>query len=168
MFEVSCILRKRCLAIDSDGLEDDNYVSMKFLISFLAFLIGMTYFSLSGKADESESEETPLEEQMGEMNVFFKKIRKTEDAVEGAKFARSAQETAINSLAFIPIITEKVTDPAQKEKDIADYKRMVGLTYVAFCEVELAFLEGDMEKVNEIVDRLRKLKKQGHTKYIED
>ena len=131
---------------------------------FFALIISCSYMLTAVQADE----ETPLGETMGDMNVYFKKMRKTDDAKEGVELARKAQATCLKSLEYIPAMTEKVDNAEQKAKDIADYNRLVGLTYVGFCRIEMAFLNSDLEEAADIIDELRKLKKEGHEKYIEE
>ena len=105
---------------------------------------------------------------MSEMNGYYKKMRRTEDGAEGAKLAREAQKTAIASLEFVPQLTEETKTGADKVKDIAEYRRLVGATFVSFCELELAFLNEDFTLVETIIDDLRDLKKEGHKKFIKE
>ena len=116
----------------------------------------------------AEEESTPMADVMSEMNGYYKKMRRTEDATAGAELAREAQRTAIESLQFTPQLTEETKTGAEKVKDVANYRRLIGATFVSFCELELAFLEEDFDKVGEIIDDLRDLKKEGHKAYIKE
>ena len=94
--------QKMADSIDRSRLLDTYYSVMKVLQFLFIPLFSVCFFAPSAWADEKE---TPLTEAMGDMNGYFKKIRKTEDMAEGAKLAREAQGTAIKSLTFIPMIT---------------------------------------------------------------
>ena len=60
-----------------------------------------------------------------------------------------------------------ITDLAEKKKATADYKRLIGLTYVGLCELEMAFLAEDEDKADAAIDNLKELKKEGHRAYID-
>ena len=61
-----------------------------------------------------------------------------------------------------------IKDEKEKAKATADYKRLMGLTLAGLGELELAFLNEDEAKAEEIVDKLKDLKKEGHNAYIEE
>ena len=51
---------------------------------------------------------------------------------------------------------------------IADYRRMMGLSYADLCELELAYLDQDADKVDEVMTKIKAGKKEGHKKYSDD
>ena len=53
-------------------------------------------------------------------------------------------------------------------KASASYRKMMGSLISTLAGMELAFLEGDMDKVKEIVESMREIKKEGHDKFMED
>jgi predicted negative regulator of RcsB-dependent stress response len=59
-------------------------------------------------------------------------------------------------------------DGKEKTKAIADYRRMMGLSYANLSELELAYLEEDEEKVDEAMKKVKAGKKEGHKKYSDD
>ncbi len=61
-----------------------------------------------------------------------------------------------------------IEDAKAKAIAIADTKRMIGLSLAAFAELEMAFINEDAEKAEEIIDKLKDLKKEGHEKYYKD
>ncbi len=137
---------------------------MKFatLWTLILMMAGMT---LSMHADE----ETPLGKEMEAVNDSFKALSKEKDPVKGAALARQAQEGMLKGVAMVPdFITDMVPDPKEKEKAIADYRRLMGETFVVFCKIEIAFLEGKIDEVTKLVDDAKALKKEGHKKYIEE
>lgn len=114
-------------------------------------------------------EETPLGKEMETINDSFKALTKEKDAAKGAALARKAQEGMLKGLTMVPdFITDMIPDPKEKEKALADYRRLMGETYVVFCKIEIAFLEGKMDEVTKLADAAKALKKEGHKKYIEE
>ena len=65
-------------------------------------------------------------------------------------------------------MTEKTEDAALKAAQVAEYKKLLARNYVLLCDYEIAFLNKDEEKADDIYDQLKKIKKEGHTAYIED
>lgn len=114
-------------------------------------------------------EETPLGKEMESINDSFKALTKEKDGAKGAALARKAQEGMLKGLTMVPdFITDMIPDPKEKEKALADYRRLMGETYVVFCKIEIAFLEGKMDEVTKLADDAKALKKEGHKKYIEE
>ena len=117
---------------------------------------------------KAEEEDTPLTGQMEEASGALKKLRRAPDFAAKAALAREGQAAILKSMEYLPAMFKSITDEAEKTKATADYKRLMGLTYAAFAELELAFLAEDEEKADEVIDKLKDLKKEGHNAYIED
>jgi hypothetical protein len=118
------------------------------------------------RADDDE--ETPLGEQMEDVSRALKGLRKAPDFAAKAELARKGQTAVINSLKYLPVMFEGMKDEKVKTKATADFKRMMGQALMLFAELELAFLEEDEDKADEVVDKLKDLKKEGHNAYVED
>ena len=116
------------------------------------------------KADE----DTPLAKQMEAMDDAYKAFRRETDPVKGAESAREAQLAVIKAMAETPTLVEAISDPAEKAKAAAKYRKMLGMLYVTFCDVEMAFLDNDLPKVEELVKAVRESKKEGHGEFIEE
>lgn len=116
----------------------------------------------------AEEKETPLGKQMESFNDAFKAFRKESDPAKGAALARDAQTAVAKGLMELPAMLEKMPDGPAKAKAAAEYRKMMGKVYVALCEVEEAFLAGKTDKVAEIANSLKDMKKAGHDKFIED
>ncbi|MCU0749248.1 MAG: cytochrome b562 [Akkermansiaceae bacterium] len=116
----------------------------------------------------SAEEETQLGKQMEEMNDAYKVFRRETDPVKGAALAREAQQAIVKSFSEIPTLVTKMPDGPDKAKASAEYRKMMGQLYVALCEVEQAFLNGKVDEVATIVERLKEMKKTGHEKFMED
>ena len=56
----------------------------------------------------------------------------------------------------------------EKAKATADYKRLMGLALAGLGELELAYLNEDEAKADEVIDKLKDLKKEGHNAYIKE
>ena len=114
------------------------------------------------------ADDTPLAEQMEILNDSYKAMRRTDDAAEGAKLAREAQSAVAKAFTMTPAFVEKGGHPAGKEKAMASYRKQTAQLLVTLCEIEAAFLAGDMDKVKELIDPLRESKKQGHDEFMEE
>ena len=60
---------------------------------------------------------------------------------------------------------EKVKDAKELAKMTAGYKKMTGQLFVLLCELEEAVLAEDEEKYDEVYDKLKDTKKEGHKTY---
>jgi hypothetical protein len=135
------------------------------LITFCTLMLMMAGMTPSLRADE----ETPLGKEMEAINDSFKALSKEKDSAKGAALARQAQEGMLKGAAMVPdFIADMIPDAKEKEKAIADYRRLMGESFVVFCKIEIAFLEGKMDEVAKLVDSAKALKKEGHKKYIEE
>ena len=131
-----------------------------FLLPFLA--VGLIT-GLPLRADD-----TPLAKTMETIDDAYKALRKTEDAAEGVKLAREAQEGVLKAITMTPEFIEKGSHPAGKEKAMVSYKKQMARVYLVFCEMEDAFLAKDFAKVQELVTTLKDAKKQGHDEFMEE
>ena len=115
-----------------------------------------------------QADDSPLGKQMESMNDAYKAFRKETDPSKGAALAREAQTAVARGLAELPELVKKMPDGPEKAKASAEYRKMMGKLYVTLCEVEEAFLVGNTDKVAEIVESLKEMKKSGHDKFMED
>lgn len=113
------------------------------------------------------ADDTPLAEEMDTISSSLKRLRKAETTKEKVELVQGAQKAALKSLEYLPEIFKDIKDEAEKAKSTADYKMLVGKSYVKLCELEMAFLAGDEAKSDEIMGQLKDLKKEGHDKYTE-
>jgi hypothetical protein len=118
---------------------------------------------------KAEEDTTPLGEQMESMNDAFKALNKEQDPVKGAALARKAQEGILKGISFVPaLITDTIKDAKEKEKAIADYRKMMGEAFVLFCKIETAFLDNKLDEVAKLSTDAKALKKEGHKKYMKE
>jgi len=112
-------------------------------------------------------DETPLGKEMETISGSLKKLRKAETTEEKVALVHAAQSATVKGLAYLPIIFKDIKDEEEKKKATADYKKMTGELYVKLCELEMAYLDGDEAKADEIKTQLKDLKKEGHRKYTD-
>jgi hypothetical protein len=132
----------------------------KFLIPML---LGALMPVMSVRADD-----TPLAKEMEVIDDAYKALRRTEDAAEGAKLAREAQAGVLKAITMTPDFVAAGGHPGGKERAMAEYKKQMAQLFVVFCDVEAAFLEKDMAKVQELVKALKDSKKKGHDEFMEE
>ena len=115
-----------------------------------------------------KADDTPLGKQMEAMNDAYKAFRKETDPAKGAVLAREAQAAVAKGLTENPEMVAKMPEGADKAKASAAYRKMMGQLYVVLCEVEEAFLSGNLEEVAKLVETMKDMKKTGHDKFMED
>lgn len=135
-------------------------MKMKFLTTALAasFILATPVF-----ADDSE-----LGKQMETMNDAYKQLRRIEDMPKGAQLARECQDAMVKAIAELPEMVKAMPDGPDKAKASASYRSMMGKLISSLADLELAFLNNDKAKVDEIVQALRDTKKEGHDKFMEE
>jgi hypothetical protein len=65
-------------------------------------------------------------------------------------------------------VLKKMPDGPARQKAAAEYRKMMGRVFVTVCEVEEAFLAGNIDEVAKLVEALKQMKKEGHNKFMED
>lgn len=140
-------------------------MKLNFSLKTLAFASVLSFGILAPV--HADDDETPLGEEMSTLSSSLKKLRKATTTEEKVGYVHAAQKATLKSLEYVPMIFKDIKDAAEKKKATADYKMMVGQTYVKLCALELAYLAGDEDKADEIKGELKDLKKEGHDKYTE-
>lgn len=115
-----------------------------------------------------QADDTPLAEQMEIVNDSYKALRRVDDAAEGVKLAREGQAAVLKGITMVPEFVEAGSHPDGKEKAMVAYKKQMAALYVIFCDAELACLNEDLEKIQELVDAFKDSKKKGHTEFMEE
>ena len=145
---------------------------MKFDTSLLRLLSVCSICALSTitAADADSDDDTPLTETMKQSSGALKSLRKIDkdDWAGGAEAARSAADGLRKGMEFVPILIKGMPEGKEKAKALADYRRMMGLSYANLCELEIAYLEEDPEKVDAAMTKVKAGKKEGHKKYSDD
>lgn len=116
----------------------------------------------------ASADESALSKQMEAMNDAYKAMRHEEDPAKGAALAREAQDAMVKAITETPELIKAMPDGADKAKASAEYRKMMGALVSTLADMELAFLNKDMDKVKAIVEQLRDAKKKGHDKFMEE
>lgn len=114
------------------------------------------------------ADDTPLAEQMDAMNDAYKAMRRLDDPSKGPELARTAQDAMVKAIVELPALVKEMPDGPEKAKASAEYRMMMGKLIATLAELELAFLDGDKGKIDEIIGKMRESKKEGHDKFMED
>lgn len=119
---------------------------------------------------DEDHEHTPLGEAMEQTSKALKSLRKIDkdDWAAAAKAARTAADGARKAMEFEPALVKEMADGTEKVKAVADYRRIMGLSYAALCELEIAYLDKDQAKVDAALKKIKSIKKDGHKKYTDD
>ena len=149
------------------GLWGSSSGDMKFNFSIKSLAIATVMGFGMVSPSFADEDETPLAKEMDTVSGSLKGLRKAETTADKVALVQAAQKASLKSLEYLPAIFKDVKDAKELAKGTADYKRLVGLSYVALCELELAFLAEDEAKAEEIVEKLKELKKEGHQAYTE-
>ncbi|MFT6177903.1 MAG: hypothetical protein ACJAQT_000303 [Akkermansiaceae bacterium] len=141
-------------------------MKINFSIKTLALVSAMG-FGMLAPVHADDDDETPLGKEMDTLSGSLKRLRRAETTEEKVVLVHAAQAATINALKYLPMIFKDIKDEKEKAKATADYKKMSGQVYVKLCELEMAYLEGDEDKADEIKGELKDLKKEGHEKYTD-
>jgi soluble cytochrome b562 len=147
---------------------EDPKISIRILATmkqkfFIAACAASMFFVIPATADD-----TPLAKQMEIMNDAYKAMRKEEDPAKGAALAKEAQDAMVKAIVEIPEMVKAMPDGPDKAKASAEYRKMMGTLISTLADMELAFLNKDLEKVKTIVEQMRDSKKQGHDKFMKE
>lgn len=136
-------------------------VNTSFKSLALIFVLGFGFIAPT----TSNADDTPLAEQMDELSGSLKRLRRAESVEDKVALIHKAQAAVIKGLEYLPAGFEKIKDAKEKAKMTAGYKRLTGQTYVLLCELEEAVLAEDEKKYDEVYDKLKENKKEGHQAY---
>lgn len=154
--------------LDRKAFLEVYVTSMKkyFSSSLVAGLVLSGAMMCSAVAEEH----TQMEKDMKEASDALKSLRKIDatDFEGGAKLAREAHVALLKSMAHQASMVKDMPDGVEKQKALADSRRLLGLAYAALCELEIAYLEKDKDKVDAAMTKIKDSKKEGHKKYTDD
>jgi soluble cytochrome b562 len=147
---------------------EDSPISIRIWLSmkskfFIAACVVSNLLMIPASADDSE-----LAKQMEVMNDAYKAMRREEDPAKGAALAREAQDAMVKAIKETPELIKAMPEGPDKSKASAEYRKMMGTLVSTLADMELAFLNKDMEKVKAIVEQMRDAKKKGHDKFMEE
>lgn len=141
---------------------------MKMKLKMILCGFAATMMFVQPGVAEDEDEDTPLAKEMDTMNSAYKAMRREKDSAKGAELAREAQNAMFKAIVEVPELVKAMPDGPDKAKASAEFRKMMGSLISTLASMELAFLDGDLAKVKELVGTLRESKKGGHDKFMED
>jgi hypothetical protein len=117
----------------------------------------------------ADVEETPLHDKMEEVNRSLKLLRRAGDDYEQCvDLVQQAQTLMLECFAFAPYSVGKMPEGKEKTVAIANYKKLMAKSYQNLCDLEIAYLSGDIEKIDLAMRDVKQGRKDGHEEYIEE
>jgi len=119
---------------------------------------------------QAEEEDTKMAQNMETVSKELKSLRKLpkDDFAAAAEAARKAHVALLSAMQYTAVMVEEMPAGVEKSKALADSRRLLGLSYAALCELEIAYLEKDPAKVAAAMTKVKGTKKEGHKKYTDD
>ena len=117
------------------------------------------------------AEDTPLAKAMEEMQDELKKLRKSVKApAENAASLASLdkiQAATVASKGLVPAKAAKMPE-AEKAKFVAAYRKDMAALLAHLVQIEVAILDGDQAKAEELFKGLKKMEADGHEKFSDE
>ncbi len=115
------------------------------------------------------SEDTPLGEEMSQVSSSLKKLRRAkDDYTKCLELVREAQVGLLKCFVYVPAKIEKMEEGKEKQVALAGYKKMLAWSYQTLCDLEVAYLSEDIDKIDDAMDLVKKSRGDGHDEYIEE
>lgn len=117
------------------------------------------------------AEDTELAKQMEEMDDDLKKLRKSLKAPAenpaSLELLSKLQMVTVTSKVLIPVKAAELPE-AEKAKFVAAYRKDMAVLLEHLCQMEVALLDGDNAKAEELFKGLKKIEDDGHEKYSDE
>ncbi len=118
----------------------------------------------------SASKDTELAKQMEIIDEGLKKLRRTlrkpDQNKESLEIINQIQAAAVASKAQVPAKAAKMPE-AERQKFVMAYRKDMAAMTVQLLNMEIAVLEGNNDKANEIHKSMKRIEDEGHEKYEE-
>lgn len=115
------------------------------------------------------ADDTPLAEKMDEVSGSLKLLRRAkDDHAKCLELVQLAQSQLLECFAYVPALVEKMPEGKDKQVAIANYKKSLAASYQTLCGLELAYLSGDQDKIDDAADLVKGSRKDGHQEFIEE
>ena len=115
--------------------------------------------------------DTELAKHMEELQDHLKKLRRTlrkaEDNAESLQHIDKALEELVECKALIPAKAANVPE-AERAQFVNGYRKDMVAVIMDLCQMELAVLEGNNDRAQEIHKGLKTKEDEGHEKYIDE
>ena len=117
------------------------------------------------------AEDTELAKQMEEMDDAQKSLRKSlkDPATNAASLETltKLQQLTVTSKALTPAKAAQVPE-GERAKFVAGYRKDMAGLLAAYAQIEVAILDGDNAKAEELFKGLKKIEDDGHEKYSDE
>ena len=114
------------------------------------------------------AQDTPLTEKMDEASGALKMLRRAKDDYPKClELVREAQSKLLECFAYVPALIEKMPEGKEKITAIAEYKKSLAYSYQTLCDLEIAYLSEDIDKIDDAMDVVKKSRGDGHDQFIE-
>lgn len=124
---------------------------------------------LATGATYANDEDTPLAKKMDEVSGSLKMLRRAkDDYAECLKLVRAAQSQLLECFAYVPSLVETMPEGKAKETAIASYKKTLAASYQMLCDLEIAYLSEDQDKIDDAMDAVKDSRKRGHEEFMEE
>ncbi len=133
------------------------------------FLYTILLGSFLASGSSFAEEETPLVQKMDQVARSLKLLRRAkDDYAKCIELVREAQQGILDSFQYMPVLFEKLPEGKEKMEAEVAYKKSMADSYKALCDLELAYLSEDEDKIDDAMDVVKKSRKDGHEEFIEE
>ena len=143
-------------------------IGKSIVLALLA--VGLLVVAPVNDRSAQAAEDTELMKQMEEMQDHLKKLRKSiKDPKENAASLETLtkfQQLTVTSKALVPARAAQVPE-AERAKFVAGYRKDMAALLGHLCQIEVALLDNDNAKAEELFKGLKQIEDDGHEKYSE-
>ena len=123
------------------------------------------------RAAEEKKTKTGLDDQMENIDEAMSKLRRTIRKAElnndSLKLLTDLQQAAVACKAMVPAKAAKLPE-SQRAPFIAAYRKDMAELVISLSQMEIAILNGDNTKAQDIYKQLKTMEDKGHDKYKEE
>lgn len=143
-------------------------VSMKKQV--LSLVMASMVAGVSPLFADGDHKHTEMGEEMETVSKSLKSLRKIakDDYAAGAAAVQKAHVALLKSMSYTAAMVKEMPEGPEKAIALADSRRLLGLSYAALCELEVAYLKKDEALIKAAMDKVKASKKEGHKKYTDD
>ncbi|MBK1832631.1 hypothetical protein [Roseibacillus ishigakijimensis] len=106
---------------------------------------------------------------MDEASTSLKLLRRAgDDYAKAIALVQEAQGHLLECFQYVPVKVEKMADGKEKQEAIANYKKMLAQSYQALCDLEIAYLSEDLDKIDDAMDVVKESRGDGHDVFVEE
>ena len=147
-------------------------MSRLLTMGFAVLLVcGLSVGLVATAADQPAAADTELAKHMEEPEDHLKKLRrslrKAEENAESLQHIDKALEEAVECKALLPAKAARVPE-AERAQFVNNYRKDMVAVIMDLCQMELAVLEGNNDRAQEIHKGLKTKEDEGHEKYTDE